>query len=75
MASSLGWLVLGGWIAINLLSGTVWCAELGQAKVSAILRDVQKIEGNKTEAAAVGDVIAGGGKIITQGQSLITDCP
>jgi hypothetical protein len=64
------WLVFGGWFCSHLLLGTVWSAELGQAKVSAILRDVQKTEGSKTEPAAVGDVIAGGGKIITQGQSL-----
>ena len=64
------WLLFGGWFCSHLLLGTVWSAELGQAKVSAILRDVQKTEGSKTETAAVGDVIAGGGKITTQGQSL-----
>ena len=63
-------LVFGVWFCIHLLSCAVWSAELGQAKVSAILRDVQKTEGSKTEPAAVGDVIAGGGKITTQGQSL-----
>ena len=63
-------LVFGVWFCIHLLSGTVWSAELGQARVSAILRDVQKTEGNKTGPAAVGDVIAGGGRITTQGQSL-----
>ncbi|MCX6946378.1 MAG: YDG domain-containing protein, partial [Verrucomicrobia bacterium] len=64
------WLLFCGWFCIHLLSCAVWSAELGQAKVSAILRDVQKTEGSKTGPAAVGDVIAGGGKIITQGQSL-----
>jgi hypothetical protein len=64
------WLVFTAWFCVYLLSCSVWSAELGQAKVSAILRDVQKTEGSKTEPAAVGDVIAGGGKITTQGQSL-----
>jgi trimeric autotransporter adhesin len=63
-------LVFTAWFCVFLLSGAVWSAELGQAKVSAILRDVQKTEGSKTEPAAVGDVIAGGGRITTQGQSL-----
>ncbi|NBT47945.1 MAG: hypothetical protein EBT07_09035, partial [Actinobacteria bacterium] len=63
-------LVFTAWFCVCLLSGAVWSAELGQAKVSAILRDVQKTEGSKTEPAAVGDVIAGGGRITTQGQSL-----
>jgi hypothetical protein len=70
LAFSPRWLLFGGWFCSHLLLGTVWSAELGQAKVSAILRDVQKTEGSKTEPAAVGDVIAGGGKITTQGQSL-----
>ena len=70
LAFSPRWLLFGGWFCSHLLLGTVWSAELGQAKVSAILRDVQKTEGSKTEPAAVGDVIAGGGKITTQGHSL-----
>ena len=46
-------------LCVAVVSGHLWAAELGQGKVSAILGGVQKIEGGKTESAAVGDVIAG----------------
>ena len=52
-----GWVPSVGWTA------------LGEAKVSALLLNVDKTVGGQTTPAVVGDVIQNGGQIVTRGRN------